>query len=391
MKKIYLLAGVLLFAAASFAQSVFNGSSIDKNRRVPLSVPVKLGMPPERDGASFQIDYDYYEFNLFGAAASTPGSGYRAFIWDTNFNYTTADSSQKYTIVAFDSIYDVYADMGYPFSTFSSIRVDSIWANVGHMNQTGNNDTLQFKIINLLGSNHPGTTVYNTTEIIATNITTGASWLNSEAVGTGPAYTLPAGVKKFGIKMEYHGNPLDTLGIVTGFNDFGGPCGSGSYLPVSSVFFPNSYQFMTQYASYGIIPTAPPAGADFYYDCNSSGGLDAGDGKSTYQNAGIWVKVTLDPTGIDEEYAAKGIRMAQNEPNPFNKNSIVRYELAKSSDVNFSVYDVTGKKVMEQITAKASPGEYSINMDATNFNKGVYFYTLTANGNQVTKRMVITE
>lgn len=388
MKKIYLLASAVLITASSFAQSTFNGSSIDKHRRVPLSIPVKVGMPAERSGPGFQIDYDYYEFNLFGAAASTPGTGYRSFIWDSNFNYTGADSSQKYTTVAFDSIYDVYADQGYPFSTFTSIRVDSIFALIGHMNSTGMNDTLQFKITNLTGANYPGATTYNTTEIVSnTSYTGGASWLNSGVVYTNPNYTLPAGVKKFGIKMEYHGNPADTLGIVAGFNDAGGPCGAGSYKPTNSVWYPNSYQYSTTYSL--LVPTS--GGGDFYYDCNMSGSLDANDGNSTYQNAGIWVYVTLDPTGIDEDYAAKGIRLSQNEPNPFNRISTIRYELAKASDVNFSVYDVTGKRVMEQITERASAGEYSITLDATNFTKGVYFYTLTANGNKVTKKMIIAE
>ena len=36
-------------------------------------------------------------------------------------------------------------------------------------------------------------------------------------------------------------------------------------------------------------------------------------------------------------------------------------------------------------------GSYKINLDASNLNAGNYFYSLIADGNRLTKRMVITK
>jgi hypothetical protein len=86
-----------------------------------------------------------------------------------------------------------------------------------------------------------------------------------------------------------------------------------------------------------------------------------------------------------------GVALYQNAPNPFNASSEVMYELAASSDVIFSIYDVTGRLVTENRLGKMDAGRHTVSMNASEFTKGVYFYNIKANGASLSKKMIITE
>jgi hypothetical protein len=92
-----------------------------------------------------------------------------------------------------------------------------------------------------------------------------------------------------------------------------------------------------------------------------------------------------------KDAAEKSTVLFQNEPNPFNRMTTIRYSLEKNSDVALTVYDVTGRIVKSINESNQGSGLHSVVVDATDFNKGVYFYTLNVNGKSFTKRMVISE
>lgn len=94
--------------------------------------------------------------------------------------------------------------------------------------------------------------------------------------------------------------------------------------------------------------------------------------------------------GIEEE-SVNGIKLFQNQPNPFNNTSLINYEITNSSNVSLEVTDITGRKLMMLSEGKKERGVHSISLDASALSKGVYFYTLKANGVSLTKHMIITE
>jgi len=97
-------------------------------------------------------------------------------------------------------------------------------------------------------------------------------------------------------------------------------------------------------------------------------------------------------TGVQSPAAElSGIVLYQNMPNPFNGTSEIRYELPASSDVLFSVMDLTGRKVSETQLGKMDAGMHAVTLQAGEFSKGIYFYTIQANGVAVSKKMVISE
>jgi len=92
----------------------------------------------------------------------------------------------------------------------------------------------------------------------------------------------------------------------------------------------------------------------------------------------------------NSEIAAK-FELYQNYPNPFNPKTIINYQLSVSNYVKLAVYDVVGREVAVLVNQKQHAGKYEIEWDASNHPSGMYFYTLTSDGNVVTKKMILSK
>lgn len=79
--------------------------------------------------------------------------------------------------------------------------------------------------------------------------------------------------------------------------------------------------------------------------------------------------------------------VGQNTPNPFNRSTQISVILNKSTDVNFVLHDVLGKKIMETYYPNVSTGELLISINNENL-KGMYFYTIKAGNYSITKKMI---
>jgi hypothetical protein len=150
-------------------------------------------------------------------------------------------------------------------------------------------------------------------------------------------------------------------------------------------------------------------GMNYFYDASSDGTSGELDTKSRYglwpaaqsflngcmlpdPNSGyIWaLAISYTPTGINE-LNQNGLTLSQNSPNPFGVTSTVNYSLDKESDVIFTVYDLTGRIVSQNNFGGMNAGSHSINLNAADYGKGVYFYNIKTNSASLSKRMVITE
>jgi len=82
--------------------------------------------------------------------------------------------------------------------------------------------------------------------------------------------------------------------------------------------------------------------------------------------------------------------LAQNYPNPFNPNTVIFYDLPVSSNVNITVYNITGREIITLVNQKQNAGSYKIVFDGNGYSSGVYFYTLTIDGKIIdSKKMVL--
>jgi hypothetical protein len=88
--------------------------------------------------------------------------------------------------------------------------------------------------------------------------------------------------------------------------------------------------------------------------------------------------------------ASKGQNILyQNEPNPFDENTKIAFELAQAGTATISVIDMTGK-VVYRISDTFGKGYHAIMIDASHLqNAGVYYYKVDTAGFNATKKMIV--
>lgn len=93
---------------------------------------------------------------------------------------------------------------------------------------------------------------------------------------------------------------------------------------------------------------------------------------------------------IEEMGFTNGIKLGQNQPNPFNNTSIISYELENSSDVALVIYDLTGKMIQTVEAGSQMAGKHTIEINADNLAAGTYYYVLkTGDNNGIARKMVV--
>ena len=85
----------------------------------------------------------------------------------------------------------------------------------------------------------------------------------------------------------------------------------------------------------------------------------------------------------------KSFILNDNFPNPFNPLTTIKYQLAVDSDVELSIYDMNGKKIITLVNGHISAGYHKISWDASGYSSGVYLYRLNAQELVETKKMVL--
>ncbi len=78
-----------------------------------------------------------------------------------------------------------------------------------------------------------------------------------------------------------------------------------------------------------------------------------------------------------------------NYPNPFNPVTTIRYFLPIATDIDISVYNINGQKVVTLVNGYQNTGYKSVKWDASQFSSGIYFYQLTAGDKKIIKRMAL--
>ncbi|HAQ61186.1 TPA: hypothetical protein DCR49_04185 [Candidatus Delongbacteria bacterium] len=93
----------------------------------------------------------------------------------------------------------------------------------------------------------------------------------------------------------------------------------------------------------------------------------------------------------DDDFVAgvKGFELYQNYPNPFNPVTQIKFDLAKSSEVKLSVYNISGQLVSELTKGIMKAGKYSVEFDGKNLNSGVYYYVLSADKKMQSRQMLL--
>ena len=213
--------------------------------------------------------------------------------------------------------------------------------------------------------------------------------------------------------INYSYNPPGSNGIITSItvdacNNDNGNAGS---------FKVAMYLYEQSSGNYWIIGTTTLPGlsgsacitiSNWDIDINSTPGIPQG----TYR-LGVWVDSDDDISETDEsnnagllsgninyipstsaviDFSQIGEMPEWESPSPNPTAGITNFSFSifDNSNVELTVFDVSGKKVATLVSEKLLAGTYTYEMDAALLQTGIYFCTLNAGGYAATQKLVVT-
>jgi hypothetical protein len=111
-------------------------------------------------------------------------------------------------------------------------------------------------------------------------------------------------------------------------------------------------------------------------------------------NPVLYLEVDTDvliPVSVNEENAVYplGFELLRAYPNPFNARTTIELALSVPGDVELTVYNVTGAKVVTIRRPGLDAGRHSVVWDAADITSGVYFARMEAGGESQSIKMVL--
>jgi hypothetical protein len=99
------------------------------------------------------------------------------------------------------------------------------------------------------------------------------------------------------------------------------------------------------------------------------------------------------PSSVANQIPGPG-RLNQNVPNPFNPSTLISYELDHGKAIQILIHDVSGKLVRTLVDEFQGPGAQAAVWDGTDDQgvsvaSGVYLYTLQAEADRTSRRMML--
>jgi photosystem II stability/assembly factor-like uncharacterized protein len=152
----------------------------------------------------------------------------------------------------------------------------------------------------------------------------------------------------------------------------------------------NTYLSMDEGSNYQTLPATsnPAAGVIFLDKANLL--FQHNNGVDKLQISYVVTPVTGN-NQISSEIPGS-FALMQNYPNPFNPSTQIKYDVAKASFVSIKVYDMLGGEVATVVNGNLTPGRYSADFNAANLSTGVYFYSLTVDGQKIdTRKMILVK
>jgi len=89
------------------------------------------------------------------------------------------------------------------------------------------------------------------------------------------------------------------------------------------------------------------------------------------------------------EIIPHSFKLNNNYPNPFNPTTTIGYQLPAVSDVELSIYNLTGQKVATLVSERQNAGYHKVEWDASGFASGLYYYRLEAGEFLDVKKMIL--
>ncbi len=83
------------------------------------------------------------------------------------------------------------------------------------------------------------------------------------------------------------------------------------------------------------------------------------------------------------------ISLYQNYPNPFNSNTVIGYRISSPAELRLDIFDLLGTYIETIINGNREAGYYSVTWNGEKYSTGVYFYRLSIDGSEVSRKMTM--
>lgn len=103
----------------------------------------------------------------------------------------------------------------------------------------------------------------------------------------------------------------------------------------------------------------------------------------------VFVQVEASTVSVPSINKAATVSVSQNYPNPSFGSTTVNVNIEKIADITVQVTDMLGKVIATTTRSNAGVGINTIQLNTSNWNKGVYLYTVTTQGEKITKQMIV--
>ena len=113
-----------------------------------------------------------------------------------------------------------------------------------------------------------------------------------------------------------------------------------------------------------------------------------GVGAGAVNGSGIYIYDGLSSVNNDKEVPVN-FYLYQNYPNPFNPSTKIKFEIPTSSVITLKVYDVLGREIETLLNEVKEAGTYEVELNASEFPSGVYFYKLTSGQFTSVKKLIL--
>jgi len=125
-------------------------------------------------------------------------------------------------------------------------------------------------------------------------------------------------------------------------------------------------------------------------DLNSIHSFDGVSGWAV-GNLGVIVTNFFITTGLENpnNIIPNSLIVEQNYPNPFNPSTKISFNLPSRDFVTLKVYNLLGSEIATLLSEDISEGFHEVEFDATEFNSGVYFYTINSGKFTETRKMIL--
>ncbi len=89
------------------------------------------------------------------------------------------------------------------------------------------------------------------------------------------------------------------------------------------------------------------------------------------------------------ETVVETYELSQNFPNPFNPETVIKYQIPEAGHVTVKVYDMLGREVASLVNETQQKGRYELKFNAGQLASGVYIYSIKAGKFSSTKKMML--